>query len=199
MSCFNASFFSTNAFILCDLVLKTAIIFGRLWVFQVIERCSGKCRTHSADFGQTWRWIRRSTVYHSWTCWSYHVCRRIQGKASWSCEGVFRRKGLAYLVALISFLFTYIGRTWISRLKDLEFQFASPTFPIPTYCWREEKSLPLVKLQSSRSRERVSECRVIHSPGHSEGSMCYFVKRPGAEDAMVSGDVLFANSVGRTE
>ena len=40
--------------------------------------------------------------------------------------------------------------------------------------------------------------KCIHSPGHSEGSMVYYVTR-GSETLMVTGDVLFENSIGRTE
>ena len=36
------------------------------------------------------------------------------------------------------------------------------------------------------------EIKVIHTPGHSRGSVCYL-----AEDSLVTGDTLFSNSVGR--
>ena len=39
----------------------------------------------------------------------------------------------------------------------------------------------------------------ISCPGHSEGSIVYYVERKGAESLMITGDVLFSNSIGRTE
>lgn len=38
------------------------------------------------------------------------------------------------------------------------------------------------------------EVKVLHTPGHSEGSVCYFI-----EDALFSGDTLFNLSIGRTD
>lgn len=42
------------------------------------------------------------------------------------------------------------------------------------------------------------EVRVIHTPGHTAGSSC-FLLRDGAKELLVSGDTLFARSVGRTD
>ncbi len=37
---------------------------------------------------------------------------------------------------------------------------------------------------------------VLHTPGHSKGSVCYYIKD---ENLLLSGDTLFANSMGRTD
>jgi glyoxylase-like metal-dependent hydrolase (beta-lactamase superfamily II) len=41
-----------------------------------------------------------------------------------------------------------------------------------------------------------TELSVLHVPGHSPGSLCYYCK---AADALFSGDVLFRESIGRTD
>lgn len=40
--------------------------------------------------------------------------------------------------------------------------------------------------------------KCLHCPGHSEGSIVYYVTRE-SEHLMITGDVLFENSIGRTE
>lgn len=40
------------------------------------------------------------------------------------------------------------------------------------------------------------ECQVIHTPGHSPGSLCYYFAK---EKALLGGDVLFYRSVGRSD
>lgn len=39
-------------------------------------------------------------------------------------------------------------------------------------------------------------CKVIHAPGHSPGSLCYYFAE---EKALIAGDVLFHRSVGRSD
>ncbi len=39
-------------------------------------------------------------------------------------------------------------------------------------------------------------CRVIHTPGHSEGSLCYYFAELGL---VITGDLLFFRSVGRSD
>ncbi|MEZ0492928.1 MBL fold metallo-hydrolase [Kineococcus sp. TBRC 1896] len=40
---------------------------------------------------------------------------------------------------------------------------------------------------------------VSHAPGHTEGSVLFAVDRPGRAGLVLSGDVLFAGSIGRTD
>lgn len=41
--------------------------------------------------------------------------------------------------------------------------------------------------------------RVIHTPGHTRGSSCFLVEEAGVSPILLSGDTLFAGSVGRSD
>jgi glyoxylase-like metal-dependent hydrolase (beta-lactamase superfamily II) len=43
---------------------------------------------------------------------------------------------------------------------------------------------------------RDDELKVIHAPGHSPGSICFYCEKQGF---LIGGDVLFQNSIGRTD
>ena len=43
------------------------------------------------------------------------------------------------------------------------------------------------------------EARVLHTPGHTPGSVCLYVEQPGDKPLLFSGDTLFAGSIGRTD
>ena len=43
------------------------------------------------------------------------------------------------------------------------------------------------------------QVRVIHTPGHTRGSVCFLVGEEGEDPVLFSGDTLFAGSVGRSD
>jgi hydroxyacylglutathione hydrolase len=43
------------------------------------------------------------------------------------------------------------------------------------------------------------EARVLHTPGHTPGSVCFFVERSGETPLLFAGDTLFRRSIGRTD
>jgi hydroxyacylglutathione hydrolase len=43
------------------------------------------------------------------------------------------------------------------------------------------------------------EARALHTPGHTPGSVCFFVESPGDTPILFAGDTLFKGSVGRTD
>jgi hydroxyacylglutathione hydrolase len=75
---------------------------------------------------------------------------------------------------------------WMKSDPDINkfFDFDPATFGEPDILIEEGQELPLGHFT----------IRVIHSPGHSPGSVCYLV-----DGKLFSGDVLFYRSVGRTD
>jgi hydroxyacylglutathione hydrolase len=43
------------------------------------------------------------------------------------------------------------------------------------------------------------EARVLHTPGHTPGSLCFFLEHAGERPVLFAGDTLFAGSIGRTD
>jgi hydroxyacylglutathione hydrolase len=51
--------------------------------------------------------------------------------------------------------------------------------------------------QGDRVRAGALELEVLHTPGHTPGSLCFHL--PGTAPLLISGDTLFAGSIGRTD
>jgi glyoxylase-like metal-dependent hydrolase (beta-lactamase superfamily II) len=43
------------------------------------------------------------------------------------------------------------------------------------------------------------EARALHTPGHTPGSLCFFLERAGETPLVFAGDTLFRRSIGRTD
>jgi hydroxyacylglutathione hydrolase len=43
------------------------------------------------------------------------------------------------------------------------------------------------------------EARVVHTPGHTPGSACFYLESAGEVPLLLAGDTLFAGSIGRTD
>jgi len=56
---------------------------------------------------------------------------------------------------------------------------------------------PKVGDPSLRQDQQIGNIRVIHTPGHTPGSVCFHAK--GEQPILFTGDTLFAGSIGRTD
>ena len=67
-----------------------------------------------------------------------------------------------------------------------------PFYPVP----RRPAEIARVLEDAQEWTDAGLEYRVIHTPGHSPGGVCFYFE---TEKALVSGDTLFAGSVGRVD
>lgn len=115
-------------------------------------------------------------------------------------------------VTPVAILLTHGHFDHILAVKDI-----CRAFPCPVYAGREENLLlqdPSMNLSGSMGTEQMGieadvlvrdgemlsligfEWKVLETPGHSAGSVCYYLE---SEQVLISGDTLFADSLGRTD
>lgn len=145
---------------------------------------------------ELYRLILGSYQVNCYLCCNDHACVIVDpGYEPETVSAAIEKKGLKPEAILLTHgHFDHVG-----AVKAL-----SSRYSIPVYLHPADLSLPLPLTRPMGLTEEVDEgdelhlaglsFRVMHTPGHSAGSVCYVVG-----DVMFSGDTLFAGSRGRTD
>ncbi len=81
--------------------------------------------------------------------------------------------------------------------SDAVWAFTKANQMLPYYDTPRKPDVPLLPVSDNqRIATELGEIQVLHTPGHSPGSVCYFLEEQGL---LISGDTLFKGSVGRTD
>ena len=68
----------------------------------------------------------------------------------------------------------------------------------PSMLFEAKEADVLLKDSDTITQDGV-DFRVMHTPGHSAGSVCFFMDNPEGLDVMFSGDTIFKDSIGRSD
>jgi hydroxyacylglutathione hydrolase len=89
----------------------------------------------------------------------------------------------------------HAGDRWLWEHVELQ----TKTFGLPC----PEEALPPAPTRDLADEETLAfgrrEARALHTPGHTPGSMCFFLERAGETPLVFAGDTLFRRSIGRTD
>ncbi len=110
-------------------------------------------------------------------------------------HGHFDHTGAVNLVKKATDAKVYIHKADECMLKDGDKALAyfCPSIPF------EEKEADVLLEDGDTIEQDGIVFTVMHTPGHSAGSVCFFVNNPDGLDVMFSGDTIFRDSIGRSD
>lgn len=90
---------------------------------------------------------------------------------------------------------------WVSDLSEFgisQFAAAMKDLPAVDYEFQGGETLDAVykNITDEKIKRALSEWRIIHTPGHSEGSVCLYNQN---DKSLISGDTIFYHTYGRTD
>lgn len=99
-------------------------------------------------------------------------------------------------ISALADLFERHPAPMLMHARDLEWAFSEANQTPPHYSVPHRPNGDIQTLEDGEQAIPGWDCRVIHTPGHTPGGVCFHFP---AENMLISGDTLFRGSVGRTD